>query len=259
MAKAAVSAATSATSPVIDPGYSVNDPAGYPAQERYPGAVDPAQYGVNHAPTTAGGVSEVVQTGNQPYGSVVPEYAAGGGVFNSDYLSGHDGPQEAWDSSAGAPFAPSGAINPELHGHDTGGVYQFETVIPAEIGELSRHTTTGQTTVRNGSGDQVTKDNVTSPNNRTNMDQQQWHNPDGGEGGFAPYEIPYSERAIYNNLAYEAEGITPTDSHYTPSGFLPDRSPHDYKAQAYQAPADPSMESGQTPATGDPGIGGGWV
>jgi hypothetical protein len=175
--------------------------------------------------------------------------------MDTAFLTGHNAPVEAWDSSAGHQFAPSGAVNPDLHGQDTGAVYQFETVIPAEIGQLTRDTRVSQTTIRNGSGDQVTKDNVTSPNNRVDYDQYQWHNPDGGEGGFAPWNIPYAERPIYNNIAYESEGITATDSYLTPSGHLSDRSQYDYPAQAYEAPADPDVGTAAQPPM-DTGIGG---
>ncbi|HXO24210.1 MAG TPA: hypothetical protein VN870_06500, partial [Streptosporangiaceae bacterium] len=190
----------------------------------------------------------------QQFSEQLPQQPPGGGYQDTAWMTGHDAPQVPWDSSAGPAFAPSGAIPPELHGGDTGGVYVREHVTPAAIGSLTRRTMTGQTTVRNGSGDQLTKDNQTSPNGRADLDQQQWHNPDG----YDPWDIPYSERAIENNLAYESTMINPTGSPYTPAGALPDRSVYDYAAVAYDAPPDPDMGT-VTPQAAASGIGGGWL
>jgi hypothetical protein len=245
-------AATSAADPVIDPAYSVNDPVGYPAQEIYPGALNPSVH-TDAGYAAPGGVGDTIETGVSTFGEVLPSSPEGGGYWDSSFLTGHDGPQEAWDSSSGEPFAPSGAVNPELHGEDTGAVRQFEYVTPAEIGTLTRRTSYGQTF--NRIAPTLETIGQTAPNDRTDMDQYQVHNPDGHD----PWDIPYSERPIYNNVAYEAEGINPTGSPYTPSGYLPDRSAFDYAAQAYEEPPDPSMGIPATPATTDTGIGEGWV
>lgn len=254
---AATPAAAAAAVPYSDPADLVNSDAGYPAQERYPGPVNPALYGPGQGTQPAGGGAGPVATGYgpEPFTSTLPHQAPGGGWQDTAPLTGHDGPQLPWDSSAGAPFAPSGAISPDLHGTDTGGVWNREHVIPASIGSLTRRTQPGQTTVRNGSGDQALKDNVTSPNNRTDLDQYQVHNPDG----YDPWTIPYSERPIFNNLAYENVPMDPVAGTYTPSGQLSDRSVHDYAAQAYDAPPDPYMGPSAPAAAGPAGIGGGWL
>jgi hypothetical protein len=251
---AALPAATPAAQPYTDPVDLVNDPSGYPAQERYPGAVNPSQYGPGNT-DLAGGTDGPVATGYgpEPFTSGLPVQAPGGGWQDTGWMTGHDGPQLPWDSSAGAPFAPSGAVNPALHGEDTGGVWNKQHVTPAAIGRLSRRTQFAQTTVRNGSGDQITKDNVTSPNNRSDMDQYQVHDPDG----YDPWEIPYAERPIYNNLAYENVPMDPVASTYVPAGGLSDRSVYDYAAQSYEQPPDPYVGSAQPVASS--GIGGGWL
>jgi hypothetical protein len=252
MANAATSAATSAATAVIDPSWSVNQPAGYPAQEKYPGALDSDHADDDSAQLPDGSPGLPVETGPEPFGSWVPAQAEGGGYIDTSFTSGHDAPEEAWDSSAGEPFAPSGAINPELHGQDTGAVYQFQHVAAADIGMLTRHTSYGQTFNR-VAPDQTTI-GQTAVNNRQDMDQYQYHNPNGHD----PWEIPYAERPIYNNVAYEAEGINPTDSQYTPSGELPDRAPYQYGSEAYEAPPDPDV-SAVIPQSSDSGVGGGWL
>ena len=252
-------AAAPAVQPALDPVDVVNAPTGYPASERYPGPVDPSQYtgagADQYLPTTPGG-PEGPPYGDQaaePFAQTLPHMAPGGGWQDTAWASGHDGPQAPWDSSAGAAFAPSGPVPPQLHGTDTGGVWIKEYVVPAAIGSLTRRTQPGQTTVRNGSGDQTLKDNVTSPNGRTDLDQYQDWNPDG----YDPWVIPYGERPVLNNLAWEATAIDPTGAPYTPSGALPDRAPYlAYPAQAYEAPPDPDVATAAAPAAG---TGGGWL
>jgi hypothetical protein len=251
------SAAASAAQSYIDPVDVINDASGEPTQEIYPGAVDPGTYSglQDEAPTTPGGPSGPLAgaTPGQPFPGTLPGSPEGGGYQDLSWTTGHDGPQAPWDSNAGEPFAPSGAAPPELHGEDLGAVFIRQHVIPAAIGSLTRRTQEGQTTIRNGSGDQVIKDNVTSPNDRLDLDQYQYHNPDG----YDPWVIPYGERPIQNNLAWEAQALQVSDAPYVPSGALPDRAPFDYAAQAYEAPPDPYV--GAARASGDTGIGGGWV
>jgi hypothetical protein len=252
----ATAAATPAAASFSDPVDLVNTDTGYPPSERYPGAVDPSQYSAGSGPQPPGGTGGPVAAGYgpDPFTSTLPHQAPGGGWQDTAWMTGHDGPQAVWDSSAGQAFAPSGAVGPDLHGEDTGGVWIREHVIPASIGSLTRRVQAGQTTVRNGSGDQVTKDNITSPNGRTDLDQYQMHDPDG----FDPWDIPYGERPVQNNLAYEAMPIEPTGSPYTPAGELSDRSVYDYAAQAYESPPDPYVGTAAAPANSG-GIGGGWL
>lgn len=254
---AVTSAVTPAAEPAANPVNYVNDPVAVPTTERYPGPVDPLQYGEgSYQPPGGPGGPPYGGYGSQPFTETLPEQAPGGGYQDTSWMTGHDAPMVPWDSSAGAPFAPSGPVDPLLHGEDTGAVFVKEYVIPAGIGKLTRRTMIGQTTVRNGSGDQVYKDNQTSPNGRADLDQQQWHDPDG----YNPWNIPYSERPVLNNLAWEN---VPTNSGgpYAVAGGLSDRSPYnDYAAVAYEAPSDPAVATLAANAGSDsPGIGGGWV
>lgn len=244
-------AASQAAQPFFDPVDAVNTPAGSPAQEIWPGSVDPSQYGPGreYAGSTRG--EEYGAEGPEPFAESLPITEPGGGYGDQAALSGHDGPMVAWDSSAGEPFAPSGAINPDLHGEDTGGVFNREYVVPAAIGSLTRRTEEGQTYNRVANTQEII--GQTAPNDRRNLDQYQVWDPNG----YDPWEIPYSERAILNNVAYEATPVNATDSVYTPSGALSDRSPYSYAAVAYESPADPAVGNAQPDNSG--GIGGGWV
>jgi len=251
-------AATPAAAPYLDPVDLVNDPAGQPVTALYPGALDPAVHSgeEDYQPTTPGGIGSPADVaGGQPFAATLPEQAPGGGYQDTGWLSGHDAPQAVWDSSAGPAFAPSGALDPDVHAEDPGAVRRVEHVIPAAIGSLTRRTQVAQTTVRNGSGDQLAKDNVTSPNGRADLDQYQVHR--GSDPGYEPWEIPYAERAILNNLAWEAQQGQASDAQYVPSARLPDRSVFDYAGAAYEAPPDPSLAPALPSA--DSGIGGGFL
>lgn len=253
---AATPAAQSAAGSAVDPVDLVNVPAGYPAQERYPGAVDPAQYEPSGAGTQPRSGPVLGGQAPQPFTGQIPEMEPGGGYADMPWH--HDGPELAWDSSAGQPFAPSGALNPDLHAADSGGVLKFQHVTPAAIGSLTRHTATGQT--YNRVAPTQTEIGMTAANGRRNLDEQQWHDPDAVEG-YGPFRLPYSERAIQNNVAYEAVPIDPLPSPYAPAGQLPDMSPYNsYPAVAYEQPQDPAVTlAGATPQASSPGIGGGWV
>jgi hypothetical protein len=256
MANAANSAANSAAQSAVN---AVNDAVASPATERYPGAVDPSQYGVGSGPVEAGGPSGPVagEPGENQFPGSPPRVISGGGYQDTGWLSGHDAPQVPWDSQSqtGAYVAPSypGAINPELHGDDTGGVRRKEYAVPAAINPLTRRTSHGQTTVRSV-GTLTLKDGQTSPNDRTDMDQYQ-----SQTGGYTPHVISYAERPINNNLAYQAVAITPEDVQYVPSGGLLDNAPYTYGAQVYEAPQDPYVGTNSPAAAGDPGIGNWWV
>jgi hypothetical protein len=243
-----------ATSGLPDPVDVVNTPTGTPATERYPGALDPGPYGIPGAgvpPAGAPAGPVAGDYGTQPFGSGLPDQAPGGGYQDASWMTRHDGPSEAWDSNAGAPFAPSGAVNPELHGQDLGATYVKEHVVPAAIGSLTRHTTSAQTWNRvaptQGAIGQMAQ------NGRSNLDQQQWHNPEG----YSPWEVPYAERPIQNNLAYEATPMQQVPTAYGVAGALPDRSPYDYAAAAYEAPPDPDVSTTPTAAPAA-GFSSGW-
>jgi len=246
------SAAQSATQSAVDTNV-VNDAVAVPATERYPGSVDPAQYGPGQYAPPGGPSGPVTgQYGEEPFTSTVPEQAPGGGYWDASFLTGTDGPSVPWDSSAGEPFAPSGAINPALHGEDLGATHVKQHVVPAAIGSLTRRTETGQTTVT-VADTQTTKVDV-APNNRVNLDQYQDWNPDG----YDPWTIPYSERPVLNNLAWNAVALQQVNTPYGVAGVLPDRSPYDAGlAVAYQAPPDPAVTTA-TPQANE-SVGAEWV
>lgn len=253
---AATPAAQASTGSAVDPVDLVNVPAGYPAQERYPGAVDPELYGTGGTESQAKAGPVLGQQGSQPFISEVPEMEQGGGYADMPWH--HNGPELAWDSSAGQPFAPSGPVSPDLHAADSGGVRKFQHVTPAAIGVLTRHTMSGQTFNRLAATQ--TEIGMTASNGRADLDQQQWHDPGAAEG-FGPFPLPYSERALQNNVAYESTSIDPIPSPYAPAGQVPDMAPYNsYPAVAYQQPQDPAVAiAHQVPQAQSSGIGGGWV
>jgi len=255
-ASAATSATAPAATPAVDTGDLVNSAAGEPAQERWPGAVDATQY------TDAGATYPLA---SPPYGSwqaepfvsTVPESSPGGGIQDTSWMTGYDAPQAAWDSNAGAPFAPSGPPPAELHAEDTGAVYQALYSPAAFVGNIERHTITGQTYNREFEFDPVQGQWVPSLNGRINYDQQQtWDPAPGDGGGWNPWDPGYAERPIYNNVAYEATPVSESGSGQGVSGALPDRAPvQSYVAEAYEAPSDPVIGQTAAPAAS---AGGSW-
>lgn len=239
-------AATPATG---DIGNLVNVAAGWPAPERWPGPVDPSAYtdaGPEYPIEGPPAGPWILDDFTVPLGSQPP----GGGAQDTSWTTGTDGPMTAWDSSAGAPFAPSGALNPDLHGQDTGAVWQAQHVTPAYIGSLTRTSAPGQTYNREYAFEPVNGMWVPVPNGRVNLDQRQDHDPAPGDGGgWAPWDPGYAERPVLNNIAYQATPVTGGDNVYGVSGDLPDRSQWQaYPALAYEAPPDPAVGSAQAPA-----------
>lgn len=248
---AATPAAASSATPAVTAADLVNQvtQAGV-ASPVYPGAVDPDTY-LNPGDLTR---SQDIADGplpGQEFSATLPAPSEGGGYQDTSWETGHDAPQGPWDNQPypGLPPGPVGYA--DTHGADTGAVYQAEHVVPPDIGRLTRRAIPGQTMNEVFQFDPVTGERLSVPNGRVNLDQYQAQNSDA----FDPWEPGYSERAIYNNLAYEAAAHTGTGI-YSPDGSLPDLAPHDYAAQAYQAPPDPAT-SVATPSSG--GIGGGWV
>lgn len=245
-------AATSATAS----GDLVNVETGYPAATRWPGSVDPSTY------TDAGPEYPLEGPPAGPwvlddFTGTVPEMASGGGIQDTSWTTGTDAPMVPWDSSAGPPFAGSAAADPDLHGEDTGAVYQAQHVPPAYIGTLQRQTIIGQTYNREYQYEPVNGQYVPVPNGRQNLDQRQVWNPAPGDGGgWAPWDPGYSERPIYNNVAYQATPVNTVPTPYGVSGDLPDRSTWSYPAAAYEAPADPVVNEAPAPVQD---TGGGWL
>lgn len=239
-------------------GDYVNIPVASPTTERWPGAVDPTQY-TDEGPAYAiegpvpGGLAA------SPYGTTEPLPGSGGGILDTTYLWGTDGPMVPWDSSAGEPFAPSGALNPELHADDgTGAVAAAQTVVPAFIGDQRRVTPTGQTYNREYAFENTNGMNVPEANGRIDWDQMQTFDPAPGDGGgYDPWQPGYSERPILLNVAYQATPVNDVPSEQGTFGPLPDRSPWQaYQAQTYLAPADPIVNQPAPPSASNSG---GWL
>lgn len=237
-------------------GNMVNVPTGFPATEKYPGAVSPGQY--SDADT---GESYPVEgpvqgdSGFSPFGTATPPAGSGGGIVDLSYTYGTDAPAAAWDSSGGIPTVPNlsypGAVPPELHGDDgTGAVAAAQAVVPAAIGQLTRRTVRGQTWNRDYVFESANGMYVPSVNGRTDLDQSQAHDPHPGSGGgYAPWDTGYAERPVFLNVAYQATPVSPVASQYGVSGALPDRAPfNDYPAQSYETPADPTVSQPSAPA-----------
>jgi len=234
----------------------VSAPAGYPAQERWPGAVSPSQYTDEGPEYPIEGPVAGSWVLDSTSGSV-PAQLHGGGIQDTSWTTGTNGPETAWDSAAGAPFAPSKAVNPLLHAEDTGAVFQATHTVPAGIGKVTRHTGTGQTYSRAFAFDAVNGQYVPASNGRTNMDQAQSWDPNPVDGD-APFYPGYSERPIFNNVAYQSTPVTPEATPYSVAGALPDRSSFSYGAEAYEGVPDPVVTQPAPPAP-VPSFSGGWV
>ncbi len=249
MAVSGASVTSAATPATGDIGNLVNVATGWPAPERWPGSVDPSVYtdaGPEYPIEGPPAGPWVLDDYMVPIGSQPP----GGGAQDVSWTTGTDGPMVPWDSSAGDPFAPSGAVDPELHGQDTGAVWQNQHVTPAYIGALTRHTGTGQTYNRVYEFEPVNGMLVPVPNGRVDFDQQQFWDPAPGDGGgWAPWDPGYAERPVLNNIAYQATPVTGGHNVYGVSGDLPDRSQWQaYQALAYEAPPDPAVGNAPAPA-----------
>lgn len=242
---------------------SVNVAAGSPATEKYPGAVDPQVYTEDYpapfpiqGPNPAAGVS--------PYGAQTPPAGSGGGIIDTTYLTGTDAPEAVWDSAGGTAVTPNlsypGALPPNLHEDDgSGAVAAAQTVVAAAIGKLIRKTPTGQTYNRDYAFEPVNGQLVPSANGRVDFDQiQEWDPAPGDGGGYAPWEVPYAERPVLLNVAYQQTPVTNVGNQYGVNGFLPDRSQwNSFQAETYAAPPDPVVN--QSPAPAASSMGTGWL
>lgn len=240
MASSAASAAAPAATAAVTPGDLVNVAAGMPAAQRWPSAVDPAQYTDEGPGYPVEGPPYGTWMADE-YGGSVPVQAPGGGIQDTSWTTGTDAPMVPWDSSAGAPFAPSGALDPDLHGSDTGAVFAAQNSVPAAIGQLTRTTRAGQTWNREYAFEPVNGQLVPAANGRADYDQRQdWDPAPGDGGGYAPWDPGYAERPVLLNVAYQATQVNESDGIYGVAGQLPDRSPFNaYQAAAYESPPDP--------------------
>jgi hypothetical protein len=251
------SSTTAAAAAAVNPADLVNVPVGGPAQERWPGALDPGQY------TDQGPAFAIAGPIADPW--ILTDFSSGvdlgpldgGGVQDVSWTTGTDGPQAPWDSAAGHQFAPSGALPPELHGQDTGAVFMAQHSVPPAIGQIIRAAIPAQAFNRTYDFEPVNGQLVPQLAGRMNLDQQQRWDPSPHDGGgWAPWDPGYAERPILNNVAYQATQVNDVPGTQGVAGQLPERSPFNtYGAVTYNAPPDPIVNP---PAAAAAGPADGW-
>lgn len=254
---ATTSSTATAAAVAANPSNVINASVDTPAQERWPGALDPGQYN-DAGPAFAIEGPPADPWILQDFASDTPGPLSGGGIQDVSWTTGTDGPQAPWDSAAGAPFAPSGALPPALHGQDTGAVYQSQHVVPAAIGQLIRAAIPAQAWSRVYAFDTDNGALVPELAGRMNLDQQQrWDPAPGDGGGWAPWDPGYAERPVLNNVAYQATPVISLPDPQSLAGALPERSPFNaYSAVTYAAPPDPIVNP---PAAAAAATGEGWL
>jgi hypothetical protein len=211
---------------------------GYPAQETYSGPVSENHLDPGHADPGRSG---------PPDGTPAPPVPSTGGVPLADLSGGEHGdtqaavygssaPMAAFDSAAGAPFAPSGPAA-DTHGYDTGGTGRKEHVpVPRSPGwfrlTLRGQTWNRQAQVTDGKGWQLS-----SPNDRQNLDELQGQNANG----YDPFVIPYSERPLKANFAAESYPVSPVSGPYGVAGVPGLDLMGGQGNLGYTSPPDPSV------------------
>lgn len=186
--------------------------------------------------------------GGQQASPIPPDQAdtvsGGGGHFAEYPDTGHGGPVAPF-ATQGAFFGGSGPIV-DTHSGDTGGVERKEHVIQPQAKGWFRRVLSGMTY---DSQAQVTdtmgwRQNV--PAGRTDLDQYQGQDADA----YDPFLVPYSERPVHANFAYEAVPLTGTPGAYIPSGQLPEMIPTGGQGNlVYVEPDDPEMTPPQATQT----------
>lgn len=191
---------------------------GYPVQETWSGVT-----GENHHDA---GTANPGRSG-PPQGTPAPPIPPTGSVPLVDLSGGEDGdtqaaaygysaPMAPFDSSAGAPFAPSGPIA-DTHCYDTGGTARKEHVpVPRSPGWF-RLTLRGQTFNRQAQVTDTAGWDQNVPNDRTNLDEIQGQNANG----YDPFVIPYSERPVRANFAATPYPVNAEGGVYGVDGALP--------------------------------------
>lgn len=215
-----------------------NATIGYPDNPEWPGPVSE-----NHGDVGTQPIPGRDGLSGAPY-SPVPEVPGerlvtieGGNASDTVGLLGHSAPVADFDSNAGDPFAPMGAIA-DTHGYDTGGTDRTEQVpVPHSPGWF-RRVMTGQTWNRQA---QVTTTEgwaVSAPNDRQNLNQDQGQNADA----YDPFTVPYSERPIKANYAHEAVPVETIGGPYGPDGNLADMAGLGGQGNyGYTSPPDPAV------------------
>lgn len=178
----------------------------------------------------------------------------GGGQFPEFPDSGHGAPVAPFEAQGD--FLQGSGPLADTHSYDSGGVERVEHVPMPDGGVWTRMTLQDMTF---DSQAQVTdtkgwRQNV--PTGRSDLDQYQYNDSDA----YNPFEVPYSERPIQANFAYEPVALDGTPDAYTPDGQLPQMVATGGQGNAvYTEPPDPEMVTAATapasaPASGDVGF-----
>jgi hypothetical protein len=220
--------------------------AGSVTAPEYPGPItsDHAGGPEDYAPGSASGPVEIASS--VPWFATLPVFEdVPGEVGDIGAEFGHAAPQATFDSNAGAPFAGSGPIA-ETHGFDTGGVYRTEYVPMPKAPGWWRRTATGQTYNATDTYDPTGKI-VSTVNDRTDFDQYQGHNADASH----PFWLPYSERPVLLNVAYEPVSSNDEPNAYNPSNDLSPVGPQFWTdtSNIYESPPDPQTSTASAEQT----------
>lgn len=167
--------------------------------------------------------------------------SGGGGHFNEFPHSGHAAPVAPF-ANQGDFLQGSGPV-PDTHSHDTGGVERTERVIMPNPGKWWRRILTGMTYDQQSQVTDTAGWRQNTATGRVDLDQYQGNDSDA----YDPFQVPYSERPVYANFAYEPVALDTQPDAYTPDGQLPQMVATGGQGNAvYTEPADPEMT---TPGT----------
>ncbi len=203
-----------------------------------------AAYGINHpSPSTAQAANDFLTDNIE----IVDDGT--GYVPSGEHYLNHDVDYPVWDSSAGKPFAPSGAIS-GIHAEGTGSSPKFVQT-PADIGNPVDLRIASQSYAPAYSWDSATGERNNAPTQWVAHDQAQDVNGSGID--YAPRQFFQNEiNAVSPNLAAVSQPFI-ADSGYTQLGLTPDMAARDYASVLYSAPADPVVTESQPAATA-PGV-----
>lgn len=227
-----------AVQPLVDNSWLVNNPASYAsvANPVFPGPITTSHAG---GPDEILGRNPVGGQGDNPIpADSVDDISEGGGYYEGAHPFTHAAPTAAFEAQGN--FAQGSGPVSDVHSTDDGG-YARKTYVdqPQSQGWL-RRTLSGLTWNRQSYNYTPEGFMVNVANNRTDLDQYQVKD----YPGYAPYWIPYSERPIYANFAYEAQAINTPPSAYVPSGALPNMTPTGGQGNnVYTAPPNPPVNT----------------
>jgi hypothetical protein len=153
-------------------------------------------------------------------------------------VTGHGGPVSPHDSNA-YPNKLAG-VNVDTHAIDTGGVERKSKVLMPKAVGWFRRTISGMTYDKNSYSYNSEGFMINTATGRQDLDQYQ------GKAGDAydPFLVPYAERPVLANLAYESIPYGSVGNPYIPSGQLPNMTPTGGQGNnAYTSPDDPPVNT----------------